>query len=68
MFDHLSKTSEVSVEYFVFSGSTLRYLDRQSTETGRYFTSQLYFEGSSTNARSTDQEIFFSVVNNYFKT
>ena len=36
MFDHLFlKASAVSVAYFVFSGSTLRYLERPSTATRR---------------------------------
>ena len=31
------KASVVFAAYFVFSGSTLRYLDRQSTATKKYF-------------------------------
>ena len=56
------KASAVSVAYFVFSGSTLRYLERQSTATRRYFTPRLYFASLSTNARSTEQISFRSLT------
>ena len=55
------KTSAVSVAYFVFSGSTMRYLERQPTATRRYFTPRLYSASLSTNARSTDQISFRSL-------
>ena len=55
------KSSAVSLAYFAFSGSTLRYLDRQSTSTRTYFTPLLYFACLSTNARSTDQISFRSL-------
>ena len=56
------KAAAVSVAHFVFSGSNLRYLDRQSTATRRYFTPLLYFASLSTNARSTDQISFRSLT------
>ena len=57
-----SKTCAFSVAYFVFSGSTLRYLDKQSTAASRYFTPRFYFAILSTYARSTDQISFMSLT------
>ena len=56
------KASAVSVAYFVFSGSTLRYLDKESTATRRFFTPLFYFASLSTTARSMDQISFRSLT------
>ena len=56
------KASAVSVAYFGFSGSTLRYLERQSTATTRCFTTRFYFAILSTSARSTDQISYRSLT------
>ena len=54
----LLKTSVVTVANFDFSCSTLRYLDRKSTATRRYFTPLLFFASLSIKARSADQISF----------
>ena len=58
------KISAVSVACFVLNGCTRRYLDRQSTETRRYFESRLYFANLSTKARSTNKTSFRSLTLN----
>ena len=62
MLDHLFEGLCCLVAYFVFSDSTLRYLDKQSTATSRYFTPQFYFVNLSTYARSTSQISFIALT------
>ena len=65
VFDHFLMASSASVAYFVFIGSTRKYLDKRSTATNKYLTLRLYFDSFSTWAESNDQISLIAFKNSF---